>query len=270
MGTAWEAAEAAATAAGVELEPLESLEDADLILQVMVSTWGVTAELPREVIRALQESGNVPWGAFSSGRIVGFALGWAGFDERGLHVHSHMLAVDREWQGQGAGFALKLAQRAAALDRGVEVVRWTCDPMLTRNASFNLSKLGAVADGYRRDFYGEMDDALNRGERSDRLVMRWDLDREPEPGPVPDEGTVVLDRAGPDDLPEPVPATGGEPTEAAGPLLVRIPEDYRTVRERDAALADRWRDAVATTLGTLVSAGRTVRGFTSTATYVVD
>ncbi|MEX0754797.1 MAG: GNAT family N-acetyltransferase [Actinomycetota bacterium] len=269
MDGAWEVAQGAATAAGVELEPLESLEDADLILEVMTSTWGVTAGLPREVIRALQESGNVPWGAFSSGRIVGFVLDWAGFDDLGLHVHSHMLAVDREWQGKGTGFALKLAQRAVALDRGVGVARWTFDPMLTKNAYFNLAKLGACADGFRPNFYGAMDDELNRGERSDRLVIRWELDREPEPGALPDEGTIVVDREGPDDLPHPVavldPADVG-----AGPLLVRIPEDYRTVREADRELADRWRETVGSALGTLLDAGRTVRGFTANATYVLD
>jgi predicted GNAT superfamily acetyltransferase len=269
MTTPWEAAGSAANAAGVELEPLDSLEDADLILEVMTSTWGVTAGLPREVIRALQESGNVPWGAFSSGRIVGFVLGWAGFDADGLHVHSHMLAVDREWQGKGAGFALKLAQRAVALDHDVHVARWTFDPMLTKNAYFNLAKLGAFADGFRANFYGAMDDELNRGERSDRLVIRWELSREPEPGPAADEGTVILDRDGPDDVPRPVVAIQADDA-PAGPLLVRIPEDYRTLRSADPDLADTWRDALAQTLGVLLGSGRTVRGFTSSATYVLD
>ncbi|MEX2275093.1 MAG: GNAT family N-acetyltransferase [Actinomycetota bacterium] len=265
----WELAETAATAAGVELEPLESLEDADQILEVMTSTWGVTAGLPSEVIRALQESGNVPWGAFESGRLVGFVLDWAGFDDVGLHVHSHMLAVDREWQGKGAGFALKLAQRAVAIDRGIGLVRWTFDPMLTGNAYFNLAKLGAYADGFRRNFYGAMDDDLNRGERSDRLVIRWELDRDPEPGVVPDEGTVVLDREGAQDRPEPVIA--GDPADAgAGPLLIRIPEDYRTLAGADRELAQRWREAVAETLGALLDHGKVVRGFTSSATYVLD
>jgi hypothetical protein len=79
----------------------------------------------------------------------------------------------------------------------------------------------------------------------------------------------VLDREGPDDLPEPVIAT--KPDDApAGPLLIRIPEDYRTMREADAPLADRWREAVAATLGELVTSGRIVQGFTTTAAYVVD
>ena len=170
-----------------------------------------------------------------------------------------MLAVDREWQGKGAGFALKLAQRAVAIDRGIGLVRWTFDPLLTRNAHFNLAKLGAYADGFRRNFYGAMDDDLNRGERSDRLVIRWELDRDPEPGVVPDEGTVVLDRDGAEDRPEPLIAS--DPADAgAGPLLIRIPEDYRALKEADPELAQRWREAVGATLGPLLDHGKVVRG----------
>jgi hypothetical protein len=36
----------------------------------MLATWGSHQELPTEMIRALQESGNVPWGGFHHGRLV--------------------------------------------------------------------------------------------------------------------------------------------------------------------------------------------------------
>jgi predicted GNAT superfamily acetyltransferase len=65
-------------------------------------------------------------------------------------------------------------------------VRWTYDPLLARNAHFNLQKLGAFADGFERDFYGEMDDQLNRGDRSDRFTVRWELHPESRrPGKSP-------------------------------------------------------------------------------------
>jgi predicted GNAT superfamily acetyltransferase len=259
----WRQAEAAANAAGVELEPLESLDDATSITDVSVATWGDFQLVPREMIRALQESGDVPWGAFHNGRMIGYVLGWLGIDEEGLHAHSHMLAVHTEWQSRGVGFALKLAQRAWALDRGVPVVRWTFDPILARNAYFNLAKLGAAADRFLPHFYGEMDDELNRGERSDRLLVRWDLASDAS-GPAQDEGVVLLDRAGPEDRPEPVP---GE-VPSAGPALVRIPADYPRLRATDPALADRWRDALGRALEEAFGAGLAVSGFTRTTTYV--
>ena len=193
---AWDLAHAAATAAGVTLRPLTSIEDADAILRVMIATWGEHQLLPREEIVALAESGNVPWGAEAQGEMVGYVLGWAGVDpDDGLHLHSHMLAALPDRRHRGVGFALKLAQRAACLDQGINLVRWTFDPMIARNAWFNLGKLGATADRFRRNFYGEMADSLNAGERSDRLVVRWALDRVPGPRTPPDvHETVAVPR----------------------------------------------------------------------------
>ena len=171
----WQEADAAAAAAGVRLSPLRTGSDAEDISRVMIATWGNHQLLPREMIVALAESGNLPWGALDRGELVGYVLGWAGIDQDGPHVHSHMLAVLPGRRSAGTGFALKLAQRAQALDQGFGVVRWTFDPLLAANAWFNLGKLGAVADRFGRDFYGQMDDSLNSGERSDRFFVRWDL-----------------------------------------------------------------------------------------------
>jgi predicted GNAT superfamily acetyltransferase len=177
---AWDLAHAAAETAGVTLRPLTSIADADAILRVMIATWGEHQLLPREEIVALAESGNVPWGADAGGQTIGYVLGWAGVDpEDGLHLHSHMLAAVPDRRHRGVGYALKLAQRAACLEQGIHLIRWTFDPMISRNAWLNLGKLGALADRFRRDLYGEMADELNVGERSDRLVVRWELDRDP-------------------------------------------------------------------------------------------
>src|SRR2546423_6407382 len=162
----------------------------------MIATWGEYQLLPREMIRALGESGNVPYGAFDDDELIGYVLDWAGVDGEGLHVHSHMLATRPGRRHAGVGYALKLAQRARALDQGIHVARWTFDPLLARNAHLNMTKLGAIADRFHRNFYGEMTDTLNAGDRSDRLLVRWDLDLPPggsaggDPGGLP----VVLAR----------------------------------------------------------------------------
>jgi predicted GNAT superfamily acetyltransferase len=190
---AWEIARAAASNAGVELRPLGRLEDADAILDVMIDTWGEHQLVPREMLRAFGESGNVPIGALADDRLVAYVLGWAGMDPRdGLHVHSHMLAVRPGLRHGGVGFALKLAQRAQALEQGIRLVRWTFDPLVARNAYFNIAKLGAVCDRFERNFYGEMEDVLNRGERSDRFVVRWDLERDPGPRNLHAATTVAV------------------------------------------------------------------------------
>ncbi len=232
MSDAWDLANEAATRAGVELRPLTRLEDADAILDVMIDTWGEHQLIPREVLRALPESGNVPIGAFVDGRMTAYVLGWAGVDPvDGLHVHSHMLAVRPGLRHGGVGYALKLAQRAQALEQGIEVVRWTFDPMVARNAYFNIAKLGGVCDRFERNFYGAMEDVLNRGERSDRFVVRWDLGRRPGPRSV------------------------------APTAWLEVPNDLEALRARSPDEAAAWRDRVADAAERQLAAGRVASAF---------
>src|SRR5438105_5048168 len=155
------------------------LSDGDRVNRVIRSTWGEHSTMPPELLRAFQAGGDAPIGAVAEERVVGFALGFLGPEGNSVHLHSHMLAVLPDARRSGVGYALKLAQRAWALDAGVSLARWTFDPLQARNARFNLVKLGAQADRFHRHFYGEMEDDLNRGDRSDRLEARWDLTREP-------------------------------------------------------------------------------------------
>jgi predicted GNAT superfamily acetyltransferase len=163
--------------------------------------------------------------------MVGYVLGWAGVDRDGLHVHSHMLAVRPVLRHGGVGYALKLGQRAQALEQGIAVVRWTFDPMVARNAYFNIAKLGAVCDRFERDFYGEMTDILNAGERTDRLIVRWDLERQPGP-------------------------------RAVSPIAsVEVPIDHEALRRTAPEDAVAWRDRVAEAIEAQLSAGRVAAVF---------
>jgi len=252
-------AHAAAAAAGVELRALRTVADADAIGRVIVATWGEQPIGP-EVVRALAESGNEPYGAFDGDELVAFVLGWAGVDQEGLHVHSHMLAAVPDRRHGGLGYALKLAQRAQALERGIHVARWTFDPLIARNAHLNLTKLGAVADRFERDFYGAMGDALNRGDRTDRVTVRWHLDAEPGARPTPDTPEVtalLLARTGTPDRPEPVTAD----VTMLGAVLVEVPAEYHDLRQRDPSLAGRWREATAEALERCLTHGLVGSGF---------
>jgi predicted GNAT superfamily acetyltransferase len=231
--SAWDAAETAAATAGVTLRPLSTIDDADAILRVMIATWGNHQLLPREMIVALAEAGDVPYGAFDGPDLIGYVLGWAGVaPQDGLHMHSHMLAALPDRRHRGVGYALKLAQRAQCLDQGIRLVRWTFDPMIARNAWLNLGKLGALADGFHRDFYGAMDDSINAGERSDRLLVRWELERQPGPRPTP-----------------------------PGAPSVEIPRDHESLRAADPAAAHIARDEVADRIEELLSRGMVVAAF---------
>src|SRR6478672_11648756 len=142
-GEAWRLAEEAADHANIRLVPLTELSDAGRVRAVVDEVWGDQAP-PPELLRAMQHAGSVLHGAVAGEELVGFVWGFAGFED-GIHLHSHMLAVVPRLQVHGVGFALKLAQRAVCLDHGITEVRWTYDPLVARNARFNLVKLGATA-----------------------------------------------------------------------------------------------------------------------------
>jgi predicted GNAT superfamily acetyltransferase len=269
----WAAATQAAAAAGVDLLALPDLADCDRINRVIERVWGAQ-ELPPEVVRAMQHAGCVLIGAAAPGddELVGFVLGFAGFAE-GPHLHSHMLATVPEWQSRGVGFALKLAQRAAALDAGFDEVRWTYDPLLARNAWFNLTKLGATATGFLPEFYGEMTDLLNAGDRSDRFEVRWSL-RSPRtiaaaegtPRPEPGSGHAILDASGTSEAPEPL-GTSALPEQGA---TVSIPPDYLRLRRSDPELGARWRDAAAEAFRACFDAGLQAVAMSKTGVYTFD
>ena len=235
-------AEWAAARAGVRLREAEGLEDAERVAALVEDLWG-PGQMPSSLVRAFGHAGSVVLLAepLAGGSAAGFVLGFLG-NADGLHVHSHMLGVRPAWQDRGVGLALKLGQRAACLAAGIGEARWTFDPLVRRNARFNLVKLGAVATRVLPGFYGEMDDRINRGDRSDRFEVRWVLtsarvDAAADGAPiVPTPGVVVLE----------VDDRGG-PVQTDAPLgsgaVVRIPSDHHGARVGDPALGRAWRDA---------------------------
>ena len=130
-----------------------------------------------------RQAGGFTLGAFSGGKLAGFVLSVAAFTGNEKFFYSHMTAVKKEFQSSGIGARLKWAQRARALERGVNYIKWTFQPVQARNAFFNLEKLGAVVRRYEPNFYGtdystSRDQTKPVGLDSDRLFAEWHLDSE--------------------------------------------------------------------------------------------
>jgi len=104
---------------------------------------------------------------------VGFALAFAAMREGLAYLHSHMVAVLEEYQNRGVGRMLKLAQRENALDRGINLIEWTFDPLQLKNAYFNIERLGAIVRRYIPNLYGRTSSPLHAGLPTDRLVAEW-------------------------------------------------------------------------------------------------
>ena len=123
-----------------------------------------------------RHSGGMTHGAFDpAGGLLGFAHALAAFDEKlKPYYYSHMLAVQPQIQSAGIGARLKLAQRDRALETGVPFIKWTFDPLQSRNAHLNINKLGGVIREYKINYYGNAStSALHRGLDTDRVFVEW-------------------------------------------------------------------------------------------------
>ncbi|MER6757992.1 GNAT family N-acetyltransferase [Micromonospora echinofusca] len=138
------------------------------------------------LLAALGENAGTAIGAFDEdGCLVGFCYGFTGVEHGELYHYSQAAVVDAQVQGRGVGRLLKHAQADAARRVGAHTMRWTFDPYALRNAHFNLNVLGAVGIRFLPDFY---DDG-----GSDRVLVRWDLDRAGGSTPTPAPGHTAVD-----------------------------------------------------------------------------
>ncbi|HEY5269306.1 MAG TPA: hypothetical protein VII97_03155 [Anaerolineales bacterium] len=146
-------------------------------LQRLVWPGSETDVIPAHMLLAVIHNGGLALGAFVGDNLVGVSFGFPGIyttpDGPRLKHHSHILGVHPEWIGKGIGFALKRAQWQMVRKQGLDRITWTYDPLLSRNAHLNISRLGAVCNTYLRSEYGEMRDGLNSGLPSDRFQVDW-------------------------------------------------------------------------------------------------
>ncbi len=134
------------------------------------------AELvPLRMFVVADKVGGQVLGAFAGGgaEMAGFALAIPGARGGHSYLHSHMLAVRKQYQNAGLGRRIKFFQRDDALARGFELIEWTFDPLEIKNAYLNIEKLGAIARRYSVNQYGITSSPLQGGLPSDRLVAAW-------------------------------------------------------------------------------------------------
>lgn len=201
--------------------------------------------------------------------MIGAALGWFAAEQGrrpGQVLHSHIAGVRPGLASKGVGYALKLDQRRWCLERGVELVTWTFDPLVARNAHFNIARLGVRIASYRVNQYGTMRDGLNAGQQSDRIVCAWDI-------------TAVVGGRAPADLPDAPFVLASEPD--GGPSTVRfpsagystcrvaIPADAEALTRADPDAHSRWRLAVRAAFTELLDTGWSVIGFDGPAAHYV-
>ncbi|HVG23384.1 MAG TPA: GNAT family N-acetyltransferase [Thermoanaerobaculia bacterium] len=160
----------------MEIRRIERREELRAVEALQKEVWACDdlEVVPAVHMIAARAVGAILVGAFDATELIGFAYGFPGFEGEHRVIHSDMLAVRESWRDRGVGRALKLAQRDAAVARGIDRITWTFDPRQTRNAFLNFEKLGVIADRYLRDFYGQTSSPLH-ADGTDRLWVTWHL-----------------------------------------------------------------------------------------------
>lgn len=226
------AADAADAHSGIRIRPLDTVEEVFAASEVLSQVWGGDRTgMPPNLLRALAYSGNYAVGLYDDERMIGASVAFFAAPAS-RSMHSHITGVLDGYRSQGLGRMLKQHQRAWAFARDVGHITWTYDPLVARNAHFNLRVLGARITEYFVDHYGAMDDGVNRGDESDRLMVSWAL---AAPASAPREEEVVT--------------------------AVAVPTDIEKLRREDPAEALDWRYRVRDAFQGLLADGFAVGGF---------
>src|SRR5215204_2447596 len=214
----------------IDIRECTTVEEFDQCVRLQREAFGLPdLELsPRRHLIVARSAGGFTLGAFDGERMVGFVLNQLAVRRRpgsGAEEtigYSHMMAVAKDYQNRGVGARLKWAQSARVLAEGRRFIRWTWDPAQSRNAHFNLNRLGVVVRSYAVNYYGTDYSTVTcrfaepLGLDSDRLVAEWELD------------SPRVEAFARGDAPEPL----GEPAASA-----RIPPNWGALVSEDPSAA---------------------------------
>ncbi|HTZ95154.1 MAG TPA: hypothetical protein VMB18_02075 [Terriglobales bacterium] len=276
----------------VTIRDLATFDDLKQVEAVEREVWQLSDldTTPLTLTIATQAAGSIWLGAFEDKKLVGFAFGFLGLERGHAIVHSHMLAVLAPYRNLHLGYKLKLAQRERVLGMRmnggrVNEITWTFDPLQSKNAHFNFSRLGVISSDYKPDFYGPETSSVLHRNGTDRLWVRWPISsrRAQDRLQGRDNRAEVLDA-----LRTITPLiqfnAKAQPTrtDLAGALqrqrvAIEIPSEIALVEKDDAGLAREWREATRWGFGQALDAGffvaefcRSVRGQQGPGVYLLE
>jgi predicted GNAT superfamily acetyltransferase len=280
----------------ISIRDLKSIDDLSQLKAVEKEVWGMSDDdtVPLTLAIACKAAGNIFIGAFDKtghkseddkDKLVGFAFGFLGREHGQTTIHSHMLAVLDAYRHLDLGARLKHAQRDRALAMGVHEMTWTYDPLQSRNAHFNFSKLGVVSDTYKVDFYGPQTSSMLHRNGTDRLWVRWMLNSRRVRDRVAGKNARVETL---DAMKLLAPLVRFDPSGNPGRadlaeslarqrVSIEIPGDILAVERADMGLAREWRDATRWAFREALKAGffvsefcRSIRGQQGPGAYLLQ
>lgn len=262
----------------ITIRTLTDAADCRALVPLQRAVWNMPdAEIiPVSVMMAAIKSGGLLQGAFVGAEPAGFTLAFAGYAAGQPYLYSHAMGVHPDYRGLRLGIRLKWAQAQAAVERGLGRIAWTYDPLQPVNAHLNLNRLGTTSRTYLTDVYGVLDDALNRGLPTDRLLVEWRLDQPavaavlrrladcttsgvfPDVGSGPPEGVSALDL---DALDATALAAALDAAADGSWACCTLTADIRRLKTSDPQAARRWCLRLRSLLGAALARGWVARWF---------
>ncbi|WP_408009943.1 GNAT family N-acetyltransferase [Pseudalkalibacillus sp. A8] len=226
----------------IKIRNLQTADELETVRKLEAIVWSTEESVPVTQTIAVVKNGGFILGAFLEDVLVGFQYSFPGFDGQKIYLYSHSLGIHPEYRRMGIGEMLKTEQKATALQKGYDLIKWTFDPLETVNGNLNLHKLGGTCSIYMEDAYGDIPDELNAGIPSDRFLVEWKIKKPKlhrskdriEETPSAIQTGFQNDYLVPDQI---------ELNRTSSTLLVPVPGNFQTLKQKDFSLALEWREA---------------------------
>jgi len=116
-----------------------------------------------------------PW--YAGDRPIGFLACFADFDRRGPFWYGARMGVDRRYWDKNIGDELVRVMYESAKERNIPRIRWTYDPLVSRNGYIYIHRMGATVREIGFNYYSAVftSDEFNRGISTDRLMVEWNI-----------------------------------------------------------------------------------------------
>lgn len=244
----------------VHIKKLTTAEEIGEVQRLNTVIWGSQA-IPSHQLLATVHNGGLILGAYLEERLIGYNYCFIGIHEGQLHLHSHMIGVEKIYREQGVGELLKHAQQEYAKENNFQLIRWLFDPLEARLANLSFAKLNTISHHYENNYYGSLQDDFNEGLPSDRIAVEWwiernhvddcldELEEEAEeivPWSLTVAGLPVLDGEG---------TFQAEQSFYKDAYLLPIPQYLQKLKVESPKLAEDWRYKIRIMLTTLFSQG---------------
>lgn len=251
----------------IDIRDVCTHDEYQAVQDIQHHAWGRSESIvvPSGVMITAQKNGGLVLGAFGAPTdenptgLIGFVFGFIGLTATLAPKHcSHMTGVLPPYWNHNIAYRLKLAQRERVLAQGIGLITWTFDPLESRNAYLNISKLGAVSNTYLPNVYGAIDDSLNAGLPTDRLQVDWHIASKrvinrinndtggqfgvkPTLAELRTSGVpvIVIPRSTQADVPTPDDSVSSQYKEPH--ILIEIPDNFQTIKRESMELAHAWR-----------------------------